>query len=136
MSLIQEFMPRWRLRQVDRIAVAAEPEPAFRAVRSLDLFKVPVARSLFALRTFPDRVAAWLRGRAAPPAASAGVGQITTPGTGFHLLGESHREVAVGSVGRFWRPSIGRAKALRSSSGTSKCEPGFQRARAFGPPSG
>jgi len=52
MSLIQEFMPRWRLRQVDRIAVAAEPEPAFRAVRSLDLFKVPVARSLFALRTW------------------------------------------------------------------------------------
>ncbi len=94
-------MPHFRLREVDHVAVTADPVTAFAAVRDFDFNRVNYARWLFALRTVPER----LRGHA-PPAKTAGLEQITAPGTGFHLLSEMDHEIVVGSVGRFWQPSI------------------------------
>ena len=88
MSLIEHFVPSWRMRQVDRVAVAAEPSRALAAVRAFDLYRVPLARGLREL------------------ARTAGLAQITAPGTGFHLLGDDGRELVVGSIGRFWEPTI------------------------------
>jgi hypothetical protein len=101
MSHIQDFMPNFRLREVDHVAVAADPERAFAAVRAVDLYRVPFVRWLFALRVLPDR----LMGRG-KPAPDARIETITAPGTGFHLLSDSDREVVVGSVGKFWQPKI------------------------------
>ena len=106
MSLIHQLMPRWRLRQVDHVAVAADPVRAFEAVRAVDLYQVPIARWLFSLRLLPRRIAVRVRGEAAPLAPTASIDQITAPGSGFHLLAEGPRELVVGSVGRFWQTSI------------------------------
>src|ERR1051325_6691983 len=89
MSLIQNFMPSYRLHQVDHVAVAADPARAFATVRSLDFYRIGFARRLFALRAAPERALARLRGQPAPSLAStARIEQITAPGTGFHFLGE------------------------------------------------
>jgi hypothetical protein len=101
MSHVERFMPDYRLREVDHVAVTANPEAAFRAVRELDFNRLAFARWLFALRTLPER----LRG-GIPPAKTARLEQITAPGSGFHLLAELDREIVVGSVGRFWEPRI------------------------------
>jgi hypothetical protein len=101
MPHIQRFMPSYRLREVDHVAVRANPECAFRAIRELDFNRSAYARWLFALRTLPER----LRGQATP-ARTARLEQITAPGTGFCLLSNLDREIVVGSVGRFWQPRI------------------------------
>lgn len=106
MTLIQQLMPRWRLRQVDHVAVLAEPARAYQAVRGLDLYRVAIARHLFSLRLLPDRLAAWLRRKPGPMAPTATIEQITAPGNGFHLLADGEREVVVGAIGKFWHPSI------------------------------
>jgi hypothetical protein len=106
MSLIQQLMPHWRLRQVDHVAVASDPEQAHQVVRGIDLYQVPIARWLFALRLMPGRIAACVRGERAPLAPTAYIEQVTAPGSGFHLLAEGPRELVVGSVGRFWQSSI------------------------------
>lgn len=106
MTLIQQFMPRWRLRQVEHVAVLADPARAYAAARSIDLYRVAVARQLFALRLLPERIAAWLKRKDLPPPRSATIDQITAPGNGFHLLADGEREVVVGAIGKFWHPSI------------------------------
>ncbi|HJZ85781.1 MAG TPA: universal stress protein [Polyangia bacterium] len=47
-------MPRYRLREVDHLAVAADPARTFSVVRSTDLYRLSFARRLFALRLVPD----------------------------------------------------------------------------------
>jgi hypothetical protein len=113
-SLIDRFMPAYSLRQVDRLAVAADPEQAWKVVRALEGYRLPFVRLLFALRAVPDRALARVRGRRAatapapPKPKSLSIDAIAnTPGPGFIMLGEEpEREVVVGSVGKFWQPSI------------------------------
>jgi hypothetical protein len=124
MSLIQQVMPRWRLRQVDRVAVAADPARAYARARAVDLYGIPTVRRLFALRVLPGRIAAWLGGKAAPVAQRASIEQITAAGTGFHLIAERAHEVVVGSVGRFWQPAIEFAP-VTASTFTAFDEPGW-----------
>src|SRR5215831_18849987 len=107
MSLIQNFMPGYRLHQVDHVAVVTDPPRTFDVVRSVDLYRIGFARRLFALRLAPERALARLRGQPSPSLdATARIDQITAPGTGFHLLGENDHELVVGSVGCFWLPKI------------------------------
>jgi hypothetical protein len=106
-SLISQLMPSYSLRQVDRVAVAAEPARTYAVAREVEMYRLPFVRWLFQLRTLPERVAGWVRGK--PPASklSARIDDITRPGSGFRLLGEDlGREVVVGSVGKFWQPAI------------------------------
>lgn len=106
-SLIGQYMPRFSLRQVDRVAVAASPEDTYAAVRAIDLYQLPLVRLLFRLRTLPDRLGARLRGEAPKPDATAFIDDIVRPPSGFFLLGEAAgTEVAVGAVGKFWQPTI------------------------------
>jgi hypothetical protein len=106
MSLIDEFMPRSRLRQVDHLAVASDPARTFAAVRGIDLYQVNFARWLFALRLVPEQVMAFLRKREPPLRRTAHIDQITAPGSGFHLLAENDHEIVIGAIGRFWHPAI------------------------------
>jgi hypothetical protein len=107
MSLIAEFMPHFALRQVDRVAVRAGAEEAYTVARRTDLQQLAFVRALFGLRLLPERVVAAIRRRPSRPMTSLRVEDITGPGTGFVLLGEKPgREVVVGSVGKFWQPSI------------------------------
>lgn len=107
-SAISRLVPSPRLREVDRIAVAASPAEAWKAVRELDLYDLRMVRALFAARSLPARASAWIRGQhAAPEPRTATLDDIVLPGTGFHLLAEvPGAEFVAGAIGKFWEPTI------------------------------
>lgn len=106
-SLIAERMPRYALRQIDRMAVAAAPADAYAAARNVDMYRIPFVRGLFELRIAPDRLVAWLRREPYAANLSSRIEDIARPGSGFLVLGEvPGREVVVGSIGKFWQPTI------------------------------
>jgi hypothetical protein len=113
MALIDSYLPSPRIRQVDRVEVAAAPATAWAHVRNVDFYTIPSVRRLFALRLLPSRIGAVFTGKR-PDAlpATMRIGDIVAPGTGFHLLEEEPgREVVVGAIGKFWQPSIDFAPA-------------------------
>jgi hypothetical protein len=104
-SLIQEFMPSYKMRQIDRVRVSAPPEAAWRVVRALDTQAHPLSRALFALRTLPDKLLG--RSSATPGPNTARIEDFTGPGKGFQILAEQPgREIVIGSVGKFWKLKI------------------------------
>lgn len=106
-SLIADVMPRYSLRQVDRVAVAAEPAHAYAVARNVDMYRLPFVRRLFQLRILPEQVAARVRGRPYEPNLSSRIEDIARAGSGFLVLREEPgREVVVGSIGKFWQPRI------------------------------
>jgi hypothetical protein len=122
MSLIARFMPAPSLREIDRIAVAADPGRAYRFVRDADLQQLRFVRLLFALRTLPERMTRFLRGEPPAPGGSR-IDDITRAGSGFLLLAESPgKEVVIGSAGKFWLPNIEFAAV------TPECFTGFDAA--------
>lgn len=107
MTLLDRHMSAYSLRQVDRILVVADPERAWRAVRDVDLYQLGIARALFGLRGLPDRVLARVRRAPTPAAQTARIDDFTGPGRGFQILDEAAgRELVIGSIGAFWKPSI------------------------------
>lgn len=112
MSRIDEAMPRYQLREVDHIAVAADPAQAWERVRAVNMFDLPVVHALFALRVLPDKVRALFRRTPSPKPLAATLDDIVAPGTGFmKLFEEPGREFVVGAVGRFWKLNIPYAPA-------------------------
>jgi len=89
--LIDEFMPKYDVREHHQIDVAAPPDEVYRAVRTLNLRHATLTRWLFRLRGIP-----------APP-------RLTLSDflrLRFILLGERPgEELLLGLVGQFWRPS-------------------------------
>jgi len=125
MTRIDELMPTYRLRQVERLPVAASIADAWAAARGLDIYDVSYFRSLIWLRVLPERTVAWLRGRPEPLSREARIEEIVKPGSGFMLLHEDRgREVVVGSVGKFWQPKITWAD-LSPAGFTTFAEPGW-----------
>lgn len=112
-TLLSRFMPRFGLRQIDHLAVAADPVRAWEAARNLDFYRVPFVRHLFDLRVAPDRLRAWARGQRPEPALTSRIEDITRSNSGFLVLGETAgQEVVVGSVGKFWQPAITFARVV------------------------
>jgi hypothetical protein len=66
MTRINDLMPTYRLRQVERLPVAASVADAWAAARGLDIYDISHFRSLIWLRVLPERTLAWLRGRPEP----------------------------------------------------------------------
>jgi hypothetical protein len=124
-SLITEVMPQYSLRQVDHVAVAAEPARAYAAARGVDMYRIPFIRRLFQIRIVPDRIAARISGTSYTPNLSSRIDDITRTGSGFLLVREEPgREVVVGSVGKFWKPAIEFAP-VTAEQFPSFHEPGF-----------
>lgn len=106
-SLIHEFMPKYRMRQIDRVRVKAPPEEAWHVMRALDLQAGVISRALFALRELPHRMLRGARDRPAPATHATGIESFTGPGKGFQILAEQPgREIVIGSAGKFWKPDI------------------------------
>ncbi|HET9869681.1 MAG TPA: hypothetical protein VFR02_04175, partial [bacterium] len=101
---LDAFLPAWRLRQADRIAVAAPPDKAWAVVRAIDLYRFGFVRSLFGLRTWPDRLGG--RGGALPK--SMTLDDIAAgPAPGFRILREEPgREIVLGAIGQVWQARI------------------------------
>ncbi len=124
MSLISRFMPAPSLREIDRIAVAAEAGRAYALIRNVDLQQLRFIRLLFGLRALPERLTGVFRRQPAAPAGSR-IDDITRSGSGFLLLGEAPgKEVVIGSAGKFWQPKIEFAR-VTSETFTAFAEPGY-----------
>jgi hypothetical protein len=101
--MLDRFIPKPRLVELDHVEVAARPEVVDRAARELDLSRSPLVRALFSLRTLPSRWAA------STPAEGLRlrIGDIGRGGSGFAVLeDEPGRLLTVGAIGRFWEPDI------------------------------
>jgi hypothetical protein len=103
MSALDRLIPQPALREIDRAELAVAAERAWAAVRNLDLAQSTLVRTLFGIRTIPDRLKA-----NNPPLRMRLDNLISTPSRpGFQILAEDPpNEVAVGAIGKVWRPVI------------------------------
>lgn len=127
MSLLDAFLPFYELREVDHVALAANPEAAWSAVRAIDFFRIPFARNLFAIRLLPERVKARLRGAPSGMLPTLTIDDIVRDGTAFRILAEvPGQEIVVGAVGKVWQPRIEFARVTPETF-ASFAEPGFAK---------
>ena len=104
--LIDQYLPRWDVRERHRTRVAAPPESVYAALAQADLADSPLVRLLLGARALPG--ALW-RGPAGLRALSREARAPITLGAfesrGFTRLAERPPdELVIGLEGRFWRP--------------------------------
>lgn len=88
--MLDRFIFRPRLMEVDHVDVAAPPERVYETARHLDLASSAWIRALFALRTLP-----------------LSIDDLGRQRPGFRILAdEPGRGFAVGAIGRFWKLEI------------------------------
>jgi hypothetical protein len=109
--LIDDALPEFDVVARYEVAVSASPAAAYAALRRADVGGGPLTRTLLALRALPGLVVApretirrFLGGRRR----SAPVTLEMLSSAGFAIVAEDPgREVVLGTIGRFWRPSGG-----------------------------
>lgn len=117
--LVDDFLPVYDVSDTVATVVDADVATAWDALMAVDLIDVgrrrPLVAALGALRMLPDLVSHLLHGEA--PARAPGQLRLRDTPTlppdqgGWVLLGERpHDELALGVVGKFWRPVIVYAK--------------------------
>ena len=99
MRLLDEFLPQYDVRSRYARQIDAPPEAVADALRALDLRELRLTGALMELRGLPKRLTG--QGRLLPRNAK---GLDAMLEAGFALLGERELEVALGTVGEFWRP--------------------------------
>jgi hypothetical protein len=114
-TLVEELLPVFDVSDELAVVVEADTERTWTALTSADLIDVgrrrPLVGVLGALRVLPEIVAHLLHGET-PPAAPARLTlrdttELPASGGGWILLGERPgQELALGLVGKFWRPVI------------------------------
>lgn len=120
MSRMSRIFPSPRLRQCDRVAVAASPDEAYAAFWRFDASRIPWIDALFRARTLPHR----LRSRSAERR-PIGLEGVLTPGSGFFLIEDAPgEEIVVGSVGHYWSLDMDYAD-VEAADFTSFAEPGW-----------
>src|SRR5665213_1891364 len=135
MTLSDDLLPVFDVS--DELAVVVEGDAAatWRALTSADLIDVgrrrPLVGVLGALRVLPEIVANLLHGETPPAAPSRLTLRDTTElpadGGGWILLGERPgEELALGLVGKFWRPVIQYAE-VDADQFTAFGEPGWAK---------
>ncbi|MFR9803102.1 hypothetical protein ACL02T_12465 [Pseudonocardia sp. RS010] len=107
--LIDRYLPRFDRTIVEHTVAEADVAATWQALCALDLGRVhsPVTDAAMSARGLPDRLAR-VRGRpaAAPPPVRLPL-RGGPPLPGWLSLGEvAGHEIALGAIGRFWRPVI------------------------------
>lgn len=130
--LLDEALPQFQFNRLEVIAVAADPGSVFAAARDLDLLSVhsPLFDMISRARGLADRVLH----RTPPPLPSMRVADLFDtggrPGQQWTGLGETPgRELAMGAVGKVWKPSIEWLPVSREDF-TSFAEPGWAKIAA------
>ena len=117
--LVDEFLPVFDVSDTVATSVDAEVAPTWDALMAVDLIEVgrhrPLVGALGALRMLPEIVSHLLHGEAPPHAPDRLTLRDTTTlplgEGGWVLLGERPGdEIALGLVGKFWRPVISYAR--------------------------
>lgn len=103
MSVLDLLIPKPALAESDCARLAVDAERAWQAARDLDLAQSPLVRTLFAVRTIPDRP----KGESAQLRLRLDDLVSTEAKPGFQVLvdGAPH-EVTAGAIGKVWRPII------------------------------
>ena len=103
MSVLDRLIRKAGLVEIDRVEVAVNADRAWNAVGQLDLAQSTLVRALFGFRTIPDRLAG-----KKPELRLRLEDLISTPASpGFQILAaDPPREIAVGAIGKVWRPAI------------------------------
>jgi len=132
----EEFLPAYDVSDAVAATVEADRQTAWRALLDVDLLKVgreaPLVGMLGALRMLPEIVGHLLHGeRPAKPPESMRVRDLPSIPMyegGWILLGErTGEEIALGLVGKFWRPTIEFASIGTAEEFRSFAEPGFAK---------
>jgi hypothetical protein len=128
--LLDAWLPEFQLVERHGVVVAAPPAVAFAAIRRSDLGSGPLTRTLLFLRALPGLVVA-PRETVRRFLARRGSVHLTLDAlasAGFVILGEDPgREVVLGTIGRFWRPS-GDMRPFAAAEFASFDEPGWAKA--------
>jgi hypothetical protein len=133
-QLVEEFLPVYDVSDAVATVVEADRETSWQALLNVDLLKLgseaPLVGILGALRIMPEVVGHLLHGeRPAKPPASMRVRDLpSVPMSegGWIMLGERPgEEIALGLVGKFWRPVIEYARITSAEEFLSFDQPGF-----------
>ncbi len=102
--LLDQYMPAYDFEEAHEIEVCAVPADAYRAIREVTPAEVPLLRTLFRIRSAP---AHRLLASRLPFRSPESLIEQALHG-GFVLLAEDPgRELALGTVGQFWRLGSG-----------------------------
>jgi hypothetical protein len=133
--IVDDFMPTFDVSDAVATVVDADLATTWDALMDVDLIEVgrrrPLVGMLGALRVLPEIVSHLLHGEA-PPAAPRQLrlremSSLPQDKGGWILLGERARdEIALGLVGKFWRPVIEFAKVAPASF-RDFAEPGYAK---------
>jgi hypothetical protein len=133
--LVDEFLPVYDVSDSVATVVQADVATAWDALMEVDLIEVgrrrPLVTGLNALRALPEIVSHVLHGelpaRGPKRLRLRDTTQIPLGKGGWMLLGEHpQEEIALGLVGKFWRPAIAFAK-VTAEEFRSSSEPGFAK---------
>jgi hypothetical protein len=133
--LVDDFLPAYDVSDSVATVVDADVGATWDALMQVDLIEVgrqrPLVGALGALRILPEVVSHLLHGEALPatPERVTLRGTTTLPSGngGWVLLGERAREeIALGLVGKFWRPVIAYARVTAEGFGAF-AEPGYAK---------
>ena len=135
-ALADDFLPIYDVSDAVATVADADRESAWRALLDVDLLKLgreaPVVGMLGALRMLPEVVGHLLHGeRPARPPQSMRLRDLPTIPMyegGWILLGERPgEEIALGLLGKFWRPVIEFARITSADQFREFDEPGFAK---------
>ena len=135
-ELAEEFLPVYDVSDAVATAADADPQTAWRALLDVDLLKLgreaPVVGMLGALRMLPEVVGHLLHGeRPAKPPKSLRLRDLPSIPMyegGWILLGERPgEELALGLIGKFWRPVIEFARIASADQFREFDKPGFAK---------
>lgn len=134
-NLADKFLPTYDVSDSVATVVNAEPDDVWRALMEVDMVEVgkrkKIAGTLIGLRVLPLLVTRMLRGER-PPAAPKRMtlkdsAEIPAADGGWVLLEERPgEELALGLVGRFWRPVID-YRAVAAEDFAAFAEPGYAK---------
>lgn len=100
--LIDAYLPRYDVSEHHELRVSAAPARTYAAVWDADLAAAFLVKALFALRALPSLFG----GPRAGPRLAARVTLRDVLRLGFFVLDEDPgREIVVGVIGRFWKPT-------------------------------
>ena len=132
--LVDEYLPAYDVSDSVAVVVNADLATTWDALMQVDLIDVGRRRPLIAVlggvRALPDLIVRLLTGEARPAPATMRLHDLQAlppDGGGWILLGERPREeIALGLVGKLWRPVIAFA-AVAEDAFRDFAEPGYAR---------
>ncbi|MBP6561981.1 MAG: hypothetical protein KA214_00740 [Neisseriaceae bacterium] len=100
MSLIDYYAPRFQFRETHKIHIFAPEAKIMNAILTHEATHDPLIQKMLSLRALPDRL--WQK-MGFQPNDEPPFGMDT-----FTVLGQDHhKELALGLIGKFWRPDFG-----------------------------